>query len=281
MKINLYTINFTKKLSLDNVHFICWLVGFLDAEGSFNTNLVIKISDNKKKIYYNMYHRIMVVLSIKDEKLLKILQKALDIGKIYLYEDNNNIKSARLIFNINSKSFWLFEKIFSEYPLLTNHQATRYEYIRERYLNKPQVNSEDEFDNFKTSINIKTKTDIKNILKTVKKTEYFDYWLTGFLNGEVSFTFSKKSGRKAIPIIFLEHTDKDIMYYIKEHLNLGPSVLERTRKNEEKGGLRKTTYILSISSKKDLNTINTLLSKTDFLLGNKKLQYDEWLKVYF
>ena len=64
----------------------------------------------------------------------------------------------------------------------------------------------------KTSINIKTKTDIKNILKTVKKTEYFDYWLTGFLNGEVSFTFSKKSGRKAIPIIFLEHTDKDIMY---------------------------------------------------------------------
>ena len=64
------------------------------------------------------------------------------------------------------------------------------------------------------------------------------------------------------------------MFYIKKRLNLGPSVLERTRKNEQTGGLRKTTYILSISSKKDLNTVNQLLSKTNLLLGNKKVQYN-------
>ena len=49
--------------------------------------------------------------------------------------------------------------------------------------------------------------------------EYFDCWLTGFLNGEVSFTFSKKAGRASIPIVFLEHTDKDVMNYIKTYLN--------------------------------------------------------------
>ena len=69
--------------------------------------------------------------------------------------------------------------------------------------------------------------------------EYFDCWLTGFLNGEVSFTFSKKTGRSSIPIVFLEHTvcqHKDVMSYIKTYLNLGPSVLKRTRKNESTGG---------------------------------------------
>ena len=71
------------------------------------------------------------------------------------------------------------------------------------------------------------------------------------------------------------------MNFIKQFLDLGPSVLKRTRKNDKTGGLRKTTYILSISSKKDLNTIIKLLASTNFLLGNKNLQYEEWLKKYF
>ena len=74
------------------------------------------------------------------------------------------------------------------------------------------------------------------------------------------------------------------MNFIKQFLDLGPSVLKRTRKNDKSlrtGGLRKTTYILSISSKNDLNTINKLLASTNFLLGNKNLQYEEWLKKYF
>ena len=71
-------------------------------------------------------------------------------------------------------------------------------------------------------------------------------------------------------MIYLEHTDEAVLNLIKNHLNLAPSILTRQR------NIRKRTYLLNLSSKKDLHSIINLIDKTDNLKGYKKIQYSDW-----
>lgn len=160
-----------KKINLKNVQFICWLVGFIDAEGSFQTYL------RSNKTSYSIGYGFQIGLSNKDLKLIELLQKALNIGKIYLYEEK---KEAKLDLSVNSELTWLIENIFSKYPLLTQHQATRCEYIKKGLLEKKKVNSPEEFKEFIDSIKIIP--DISFILTTLAKNtfparedDYFKY----------------------------------------------------------------------------------------------------------
>jgi hypothetical protein len=54
-------------------------------------------------------------------------------------------------------------------------------------------------------------------------------------------------------------------------------VLERSKRDRDIGKIRKTTYQLIVSSKKDLDSLIMLLDNSDNipLQGNKYIQYEE------
>lgn len=111
------------------------------------------------------------------------------------------------------------------------------------------------------------------ILLTGSSMNYEDSWMLGFINGEGSFTVNKKG-----TLIFsIEHTDKTSIELIKNRLDLSPTILDRGQRLF-RGSLRKVTYSLGVSSKKDLNSLNNLLNNTDLigLKGHKLIQYLNW-----
>lgn len=57
----------------------------------------------------------------------------------------------------------------------------------------------------------------------------------------------------------IEHIDKQALELIKNRLCFGPNVLERSLRDRDIGKIRKTTYHLNISSKKDLESLVMLL----------------------
>jgi hypothetical protein len=72
--------------------------------------------------------------------------------------------------------------------------------------------------------------------------EGLDNWISGFINGEGSFSILAKG----IFVFCLEHTDKDILELIRNRMQFGPKVNFRAERQEG----RKDTYTLYISSKK-------------------------------
>lgn len=111
----------------------------------------------------------------------------------------------------------------------------------------------------------------KNIIPNIQNCslDYINNWIVGFLYGEIAFTKATKLN-KDIPIVFLEHTDQEAVKLIKNHLNINPNILTRNRDN------RKTTYCLSISSKKDILNVVKFLNEMNNLLGQKLIQYNNW-----
>lgn len=105
-------------------------------------------------------------------------------------------------------------------------------------------------------------------LSTLLNYEYVDSWIVGFINGEGCFYL-----RKGKCNFIIEHTDRLALELIKERLGFGPKVSERSLRTKDTGGFRKLTYQLSISSKKDINTLVDFLEKSIPLLGYKHEQY--------
>ena len=74
-----------------------------------------------------------------------------------------------------------------------------------------------------------------------------DNWISGFINGEGSFSVLPKR----VFVFYIEHTDKDVLELIRKRMQFGPNVRFRARRQEG----RKDTYVLSISSRKDLESL--------------------------
>jgi hypothetical protein len=104
--------------------------------------------------------------------------------------------------------------------------------------------------------------------------EGLDNWISGFINGEGSFSILAKG----IFVFCLEHTDKDILELIRNRMQFGPKVNFRAGRQEG----RKDTYTLYISSKKDLESLIKFFSNEQIipLQGYKKKQYEKWLTEY-
>jgi len=97
--------------------------------------------------------------------------------------------------------------------------------------------------------------------------------MLGFINGEGCFTVNKKG-----TLIFsIEHTDKASIELIQNRLDLGPTIFDRGQRLF-RGSLRKITYSIGVSSKKDLNSLNKFLNNTSLigLKGHKLIQYHNW-----
>lgn len=102
-----------------------------------------------------------------------------------------------------------------------------------------------------------------------------DSWIVGFINGEGSFYLRNNKCN-----FCLEHTDKSSLDLIKSRLDFGPKVSERSLRTKASGETRKPTFMLTISSKKDIKNLIDFIENplNSPLQGNKFNQYIDWKK---
>ena len=284
--------NFKKIFNQDINLWLQWFIGFMDADGSFQTfpkkrSYILKSGIISE--YINIGYGIHISLSDRDLPLLKEINHQLSnlvnpkihnnfklSGKIYTYPKRGE---AVLAYTKLLDIQFLIENVFDKYPLITLNQRQRYSLLRAGILNKiKRLDNLEEYKKFKdektvaTEYNFFIESESKNLL-TGYSMNYEDSWMLGFINGEGSFTINKKG-----TLIFsIEHTDKASIELIKNRLELSPTILDRGQRLF-RGSLRKITYSLGVSSKKDLNSLNKLLNNTDLigLKGHKLIQYLNW-----
>ena len=130
------------------------------------------------------------------------------------------------------------------------------------------------YNEYKSSLLLKIKDQMEKENRNSRLSDSgIDNWIVGFINGEGSFYLNKSKCN-----FTLEHTDEIALKIIKERLCFGPNVLERAPRVRDTGKKRKTTYILIVSSKKDINNLILFLDNTNNipLQGYKYTQYNEW-----
>jgi hypothetical protein len=210
-------------------------------------------------------------LSIKDKEIINDIHFKLNsIGKKYEYSNRQEVHLA--ITKLKDLK-WLIVNIFNHFPLLTKHQRERFS--RLKYGVENSINRVNNFQEYTEYID---KTYALPLTLNFNKpiiVNAFDNWLSGFINGEGSFVINPKG----ILIFYIEQAENEVLNLIKKRLDLSPKIFYRVKRNEN----RKDTYSLAISSKKDIRTLvnffenNSLIS----LQGNKKKQYEIWIKHYY
>lgn len=221
-----------------NKNWVSWLVGFIDAEGNF-------------QIYPK--------------------KRVLTSGKIARY---NVGFSFHLSLNKKSDLLYLIDNIFEKYPLITKNQSIRYYLLKNWIINDiTEFKTLEEYQEYKTNSLLSITEDVKIQSDNLYKNLSIDNWIIGFINGEGCFYLNKNKCN-----FFIEHTDKQALELIKNRLTFGPNVLERSKRDRDLGKVRKTTYQLIVSSKKDLNSLVMLLDNNNNipLQGNKYKQYQDW-----
>lgn len=253
--------------------FYSWFIGFCDAEGNFQTTTLKRINKLGNITSIGLKYSFHMGLHLRDKNLLELIQTKLNnMGKIYIYEKKEEAHLA--IYKVEELK-WLIENIFSKYPLLSEYQAIRYEQLRKGVMNDlKRLDSLDDLPNILVDKE-KFGSPIQKLeLLDMCSDAYINNWISGFLNGEVSFTYSRSGNNNKSPKINLEHTDEKVVELIKNKLSLELKTYARTR------GLRKTTYTISINSNKDIKKTVKFLDNLDNLRGYKLKQYNDWKKEF-
>lgn len=248
---------------------IQWFIGFVDAEGNFQT-FPKKRLKNSIITHYNIGYGFHLGMSLRDLTLIKTIRSNLNnLGRIYEYAENKN--EAHLAITKLEHLKWVILNIFDHFPLLTDHQWERFSRLRYGVLT--QFNRAENYSDY-----IKFLEDHSTWLKARKinlnDLSLFDNWISGFINGEGSFSIQAKG----VFAFYIEHTDKNVLELIRKRMQFGPKVNFRAGRQEG----RKDTYVLSISSKKDLESLIQFFSNDQIisLQGYKKDQYERWLSEY-
>lgn len=256
-----------------NFNLIQWFIGFADAEGSFTVYPKVRKLKSGKISKVNIGYSFHLSLHLRDKPIIVMLHKLLgDIGTIYQYKNKLDI---RLAINSKRELLTLF-KIFDNYSLLTKHQLSNYLVLKHILTqNTQEFKTEEEYHEFVYTVknNVNEIINAKYNWKTLLDYSIWKNWIIGFINGEGSFYLNK--GRC---VLYIEHTDKLILEFIKYKLDFGPNVVKRGSRLRDIGKNIKQTYVLNISSKKDINTIVSFLDdKYNVKLQGEKLnQYNEW-----
>lgn len=258
---------------------VLWFVGFLDAEGNFQVYPKKRVLKSGEVSKYNVGLGFHLSLHSRDiDILIDIKKKLNDMGVIYKYKDR---LEARLAVNDRSSLLYLIN-IFDLYPFLTNHQLLRYRLLREVLINEvKEFKKIQEYNDYKTKCLLLLESEIKqknpprieNIILSTKANGELDNWIIGFINGEGCFYMNKNKCN-----FFIEHTDKQALEIIKHRFSFTPNISQRSPRSRDIGKKIKTTYILIISSKKDINNLIEFLDNKENveLQGYKKLQYIKW-----
>lgn len=247
-----------------------WFLGFVDAEGNFQTYPKKRLLKSGEVSKYNIGLGFHISLHLRDLSLIKTIHSKLNVGIISVNEKKNDARLA-----VNDKAGILeICKFFENYTLLTSHQLTRFLLLKEFLIRDvKEFKSLDLYNKYKEELELSIMNNI-NIpdIKTLLNDEYIDYWIVGFINGEGCFYLRNEKCN-----FIIEHTDKLALELIKARLNFGPKVSERSLRTKDTGGFRKLSYQLTISSKKDIKTLVDFLDSCSIpLQGYKYNQYIEW-----
>lgn len=261
--------------NINNLKWLHWFIGFTDAEGSiqvFPKKRVLKSGDISKINVGYSYH---LSLHSKDTVILKDIQTKLQgIGSIYKYADKPD---TRLAINDKTGLLYLIDQIFDSYPLITQSQYIRYSLLRVGIKNN--VNEFKTLEQYNTYMseqlsNIKHDLNVlytKDIVEKFLENPYIDDWIIGFINGEGCF-YLKKGKRN----FYIEHSDHYSLSIIKQKLSFGPEIYKRSPRKRDENKIRKTTYILNVSSKKDISNLIKFIDNSVGLQGNKYKQFCDW-----
>lgn len=261
------------------LNFYQWFIGFSDAEGNFQMYPKKRVLKSGEIIRYNVGYAYHLSLHKRDINILKdIKDKLSNIGTVYEYVDKAD---SRLAINVIPGLFYLMDNVFDTYPLIVENQLVRYLLLKDGLINRiKEFKTLEQYNQYKTkclSSIFKQIESPENRTEKFFKSSYIDNWIVGFINGEGCFYMNKNKCN-----FFIEHTDRWALEIIKRRLSFGPSVLKRSPRYQDSGKERKTTYLLNISSKKDIeNLIMFLDNKYNIpLQGNKYTQYIEWKQLW-
>lgn len=246
-----------------------WFIGFSEGDGNFQVWPKIRNyirTNGLVNNYYNIGYGFHLSLSINEIPLLKDIQHTLQgMGHIYIYPEK---EEARLAITKLAELKLLVENVFDKGHLISKSQKERYSIFREGILNK--INRVETIEEYKKFIS--TPLNNKNLNNDYFKSSTFDNWIQGFINAEGSFHIH----HKGYLVFYIEHTDEDCLSFIKKRLEFSPNITFRDSRSEN----RKPTYVLHISSKKDINTIKEFCSNSKIapLLGKKAEQFKLWME---
>lgn len=256
---------------INNKNWVSWFIGFTDAEGNFQIFPKKRVLTSGEISRYNVGYSYHLSLHNRDSSILKDIQEKLGVGVIYEYK---NKPDCRLAVNKKSDLLYLIYNIFDKYPLITKNQSIRYHLLKNGIINDiVEFKTLKEYQYFKNNSLSSIINQVNSWNNNRLKNFCIDNWIIGFINGEGCFYLNKNKWN-----FFIEHTDKQALELIKNRLCFGPSVLERSSRKRDISKIRKTTYQLVVSSKKDLESLKMLLDNNDNipLQGNKYIQYVNW-----
>jgi len=249
----------------NDIKLLNWFRGFCDAEANFQVYPKKRLLKSGEVSKYNIGYGFHISLHKREENLIKLLHNNLNIGVVNISDSRND---ARLAIN-DKKGIIKICNYFDEYPLYTLNQNIRFNLLKEFiYDDISEFNSLELFNNYKDEklLLIKNK-----LINTSINSKDLDNWIIGFINGEGCFYLKNNKCN-----FIIEHTDKYALELIKTRLEFGPKVSERSlRLNSTKDKIRKPTFQLAISSKKDINTLIDFLDNNNniSLQGYKHIEY--------
>lgn len=256
----------------NNTQLIRWFIGFMDAEGNFQTfpkKRVFKSCNSPS--YYNVGYGIHLSLHIRDLSLIEFLQKELNLpGTIYKYPHRDE---ARLAI-VKLEDIKAVIPLFDKYPLIKKSNRDNYSRLKYGVLNNiNRFGSWEEYQKFYYNNELWQ----DNLLETqfnnldISSINY-DNWLSGFITGEGSFNI-KTNGSKEF---CMEQTDKNLMELVKQKFQFSPNLIIKDRRKIRPNS--QITYEIRISGKKDLINLITFLDDLNHLglNGHKLSQYLAW-----
>ncbi len=261
-----------------DLKWLAWFIGFTDAEGSFTVYPKKRTLASGEVSKYNVGLSFHISLHNKDIDIVKDIRNKLNnVGTLYEYSDRDE---ARIAIN-DKKGLESIFPLLEIFPLITTHQLLRYLLLKEFLINDiKEFKTLEEYTETKDKLLLKIKEGAPLLNKvtndSILSRENIDSWIVGFVNGEGCF-YLKKDKLNFI----IEHTDKFALDLIKQRFSFGPNVLERSpRVRDENKPHIKKTYMLHISSKKDINNLIEFFDSDNIikLQGNKLIQYNDWKK---
>jgi len=188
-------------------------------------------------------------LSKRDKKLLFFIKDFLGIGQIsnsiprmefksHLRWDSEDEKSIQYIISRKESLLEKILPIFDTFSLLTR-KLFQYQAWREILINR--INKKKSTRRIEYTLTENNTKTVEEILKL----DYYDNWLSGFIEGEGSFILSTNKGKFAPYFMINQKYDFLVINSIKEKFKIKANVLER------KGNL----YEIHAASKAAINNI--------------------------
>ena len=258
-----------------------WVTGFIDGEGCFN----VSITENKKLNQgWEVQHRFIIGLHIKDKSILQEIYKYLRVGKIYKHG------SEAIQWQVKSrKELKVILDHFDKYPLITNKQADYNAWKLAYFIIKNKEHLTNEGLHRIVAIRASMNLGLSDVLKKafpdvvpVTRSIVLDQkiqdpnWLAGFTGGEGCFSINILKDRtkhgEAVHLDFrlTQHErDKILMKSFIKYLNCGT-----VNKNRDVCVFRVTKFD---------DIINKIIPffKKHPIYGVKALDFADWCQVAY